>query len=110
LASDRLCASLRVSSRRCLLQERRSYIASMLFFSPLGSALPFALPRRLPSRGQRIGHALARYAETTLYGTRGPKVNWSAGAPTVLRTLAYKRNRLRSKDLLLWIKCFGAAV
>ena len=33
LASERLCASLIASSRRCLLQELGSYIGSMLFFS-----------------------------------------------------------------------------
>jgi hypothetical protein len=32
LASERLCASLIASSRRCLLQELRSYIGSMLLF------------------------------------------------------------------------------
>src|SRR5215207_5060355 len=32
LASERLCVSLSASSRRCLLQELRSYIGSMLLF------------------------------------------------------------------------------
>ena len=81
LASERLRASVSASSRRCLLQEWRSYIASILCLSPLGSALPFTLRRRLPLRGRIIGQALASYAELTLYGIQWPKVNCGAGAP-----------------------------
>jgi hypothetical protein len=37
-----------------------------------------------------------------------PKVHWSAGAPTVTRTPAYKHRCSHTKRLLLQIRCFGA--
>lgn len=58
LTTDRLCTSLSASSRRCLLQEWRSYIVGSMFcHSPLGSLCVCSLSRGAGAPTVRKDHS-----------------------------------------------------